>query len=54
MSAAERGIDGLDDRLDLVRERFAEAGTTVEEPYLGPPTDGVPHPLALLDPGVRA
>ena len=54
VSAAERGIDGLDDRLDLVRERFAEAGTTVEEPYLGPPTDGVPHPLALLDPGVRA
>lgn len=54
VTAAERGVDGLDDRLNLVRERFAAAGTSVEAPYIGPPTDGVPHPLALIDPGVRA
>ncbi|MGE0025477.1 MAG: T3SS effector HopA1 family protein [Thermoleophilia bacterium] len=54
VTAAERGLDDLDARLALVRDRFAEAGTSVEAPYLGPPSDGVPHPLALLDPGVRA
>jgi hypothetical protein len=54
VAAAERGVDGPDARLAMARERFAEAGTSVEAPYLGPPTDGVPHPLALLDPGVRA
>lgn len=37
VSAAERGLSGLDDRLEAVRERFARAGITLDAPYLGPP-----------------
>jgi HopA1 effector protein family len=35
VAAAERGLGSLDDRLDLVRERFAETGTSLDAPYLG-------------------
>ena len=45
MAAAERGLGSLDDRLDLVRERFAQAGTTLEAPHLGSPADGVADPV---------
>ena len=33
--AAERGLTAPDDRLDVVRERFAEAGISLDTPYLG-------------------
>jgi hypothetical protein len=42
VTAAERGLERLDDRLDLVRERFEQAGTTLDAPHLGPP-GGVSH-----------
>jgi HopA1 effector protein family len=38
--AAERGLDGPRERLDVVRERFAEDGIALERPYLnGASTD---------------
>jgi hypothetical protein len=36
VDAADRGLRALDDRLAAVERRFAEAGTTLEAPYLGP------------------
>jgi hypothetical protein len=38
VTAAERGLRSLDERLRLVRERFAEAGTSLGAPYLGSPS----------------
>jgi hypothetical protein len=35
VAAAGRGLTRLDDRLDVVRERFAAAGTSLEAPYRG-------------------
>ena len=54
VAAAERGLGSLDDRLDLVRERFAQAGTTLEAPHVGSPAGGVADPVELFDAGVRA
>ncbi|MBJ7456754.1 MAG: hypothetical protein JHC74_11905 [Thermoleophilia bacterium] len=36
VTAAERGVQDRGARLDIARERFAEAGVTLETPYLGP------------------
>lgn len=54
VAAAERGLGSQDERLDLVRERFARAGTTLEAPYLGSPAGGVADPVGLVDAAVRA
>jgi hypothetical protein len=35
VTAAERGLGTAEDRLEVVRERFAEAGTTLDAPHLG-------------------
>ena len=48
VTAAERGLGGAEDRLEVVRERFAEAGTTLDAPYLGSSPGyavDAPHPL---------
>jgi hypothetical protein len=48
VTAAERGLDAAAERLEVVRERFAEAGTTLDAPYLGSSPGGaigVAHPL---------
>jgi hypothetical protein len=37
VTAAERGLGAAGDRLDVARERFAEAGITLDAPHLGPP-----------------
>jgi hypothetical protein len=54
VAAAERGVESLEDRLDLVRERFVAAGTSLEAPYLGSPPGGTPDPVGLPDLAVRA
>ena len=36
VTAAERGIETPEDRLEVVRERFAEAGIDLDAPHLGP------------------
>jgi hypothetical protein len=53
VTAAERGLGRLDDRLALVRERFDEAGTSLESPYLGSQAVGRADTSQLVDPGVR-
>jgi hypothetical protein len=35
VTAAERGLETSEDRLEAVRERFAREGTTLDAPYLG-------------------
>jgi hypothetical protein len=35
VTAAERDLHAPEDRLEVVRERFAQAGTTLDAPYLG-------------------
>ena len=48
VTAAERGLGAPEDRLEVVRERFAEAGTTLDAPYLGSSPGGAAaatHPL---------
>lgn len=52
--ASERGISTADGRLDIVRERFAQAGTSIEAPYLGLPADGVADPVPRVGAAVRA
>jgi hypothetical protein len=37
--AAERGLAASEERLQAVRERFAEAGISLDAPHLGPPAD---------------
>jgi hypothetical protein len=39
VTAAERGLGVAEDRLEVVRERFAEAGTTLDAPYRGSSLD---------------
>ena len=41
VTAAEHGIRSLDGRLDLVRTRFVEAGSSLEAPHLGSPNGGL-------------
>jgi hypothetical protein len=36
ISAHDRGIQGLDGRIEAVRQRFAAAGISLDTPYLGP------------------
>jgi hypothetical protein len=45
VTAAERGLGAAEDRLEVARARFAEAGTTLDAPWLGSPAGGAPHPL---------
>jgi hypothetical protein len=45
VTAAERGLGAVEDRLEVARARFAEAGTTLDAPWLGSPAGGAPHPL---------
>jgi hypothetical protein len=40
VTAHERGVHDVAGRLDVVRERFADAGTSIEAPYLGPDSTG--------------
>lgn len=40
VTAHERGVGDLAGRLELVRERFAREGTSLETPYLGPDSPG--------------
>ena len=35
LTAAERDLQAPEERLEVVRERFAEAGTTLDAPHLG-------------------
>jgi hypothetical protein len=51
VTAAERGLQGRDDRLALVRERFEAAGTSLESAHLGPPAADAARPT---DVAVRA
>ena len=54
VAAAERGLRTLEDRLDLVRERFVEGGTSLEAPYLGTSVGAEPAPLPTMSAEVRA
>jgi hypothetical protein len=54
VAAAEQGLTKPDDRLEVVRERFAAAGTTVDAPYLDSPFGEAPLPFATLDTEVPA
>jgi hypothetical protein len=40
VTAAERNLGAAEERLEIVRERFAEAGTTLDAPHLGSPAAG--------------
>jgi hypothetical protein len=40
--AHERGLRRLDDRVEVARDRFADAGTSIEAPHLGPGSIGDP------------
>ena len=53
VDAAERGLERLDERLDLVRERFERAGTTLEAPYLESPPGEVANAVGLIEARVR-
>ena len=44
VAAAERGLHTTEGRLEIVRERFSEAGTTLDAPYLGSPAGALPTP----------
>lgn len=37
LAAHERGLTGLDDRLEIVAEEFASSGVDLDAPYLAPP-----------------
>ena len=55
VTAHENGAGSTDDRMTFVRERFREAGTSVETPYLGPDSPGdidlAPAPAMIAEEG---
>ncbi len=53
VDAAERGLGSLEDRLDLLRERFAQEGITLEAPHLGSPAGGAADPVELFNARTR-
>jgi hypothetical protein len=53
VTAAERGVGAAGERLEVVRERFAQAGTTLDAPYLGPSPGGRDDGPHSLDGGGR-
>ena len=54
VTAAERELREPEERLELVREQFAQAGISLDAPHLGPPADGVADASEPLDAVVRA
>ena len=54
VTAAQRHITAPGRRLEVVRERFARAGISLDAPHLGPPVDGVADASELLGATVRA
>ncbi len=53
VTAAERGIDAPEDRIEVVRERFAQAGIDLDTPHLGPPSPGIDGASDLFEAAVR-
>jgi hypothetical protein len=54
VTAFERGLERLDDRLDLVREWFAWAGTSADAPHIGSPNDEGAVAAGLVGRGIPA
>ena len=51
--AAERGLTAPGERLQTVRERFAEAGISLDAPHLGPPAAAPDDASDLVDAAVH-